>query len=174
MDQVVPIPLYGRGGLVRGYALVDADDAGRLRRHRWHLNAGGYAFTTDGVLMHRVVMGLEPGDPRATDHINRNRLDNRKENLRVATHEQNAQNRTRNQRGSSQYRGVCWAPHQERWKAYGVLAGRRHHLGYFDSEDEAGRAAAAWRAAHMPYSDEGGLIDEPPPAPLRVDTDPAA
>jgi hypothetical protein len=103
--------------------------------------------------MHRFVLGLRKGDPRKVDHKNRNRLDNRRENLRVVTSAENAQNLERNY-GRSRHRGVAWHKVTKKWRAVVRLDGRQHHLGYFDDEDEAGAVASAFRAQHMPFSSD--------------------
>ena len=65
-------------------ALVDVDDFEWLSRFRWVVNPQGYAITKTApyLRMHRLIMGLPRGE---VDHKNRDRLDNRKENLRRAT-----------------------------------------------------------------------------------------
>jgi adenylylsulfate kinase-like enzyme len=80
-------------------AIVDPVDFVRLSRHRWKLR-NGYAVTLiDGktVRMHRDVM--QENDPSMViDHINRDRLDNRRLNLRRLTPLENANNRVDNVR----------------------------------------------------------------------------
>ena len=77
------------------FAKVDVKHVETLMLHTWILNSGGYAVTSGGVLMHRLVMKLEGFDVEGlmVDHINGNRLDNRKSNLRPVTAKQNAKNR---------------------------------------------------------------------------------
>jgi len=85
-------------------ALVDDTDYTQLIRYKWHYS-GGYAVTTVArrtQSMHAMIVGKRPG--QVIDHINRNRLDNQRQNLRHATHAQNARNRLwQNKTG---YRGV--------------------------------------------------------------------
>lgn len=84
--------------LTRGmFAQVDPEDFAYLSQWSWAFN-GHYAFRTariEGkkrtVYMHRVIMNT-PED-LDTDHLNRDRLDNRKANLRVCTRSENLQNR---------------------------------------------------------------------------------
>jgi hypothetical protein len=155
------IPLRGRGGIVRGWVLVDVADVEYLGEWRWSFQSQGYAARREGssrrpgsylVLMHRQLLGLERGDDRQADHINRDRLDNRRENLRIVTASQNAQNQ--GSRGRSSYRGVWWASNIGRWAAEVMLDGRKYSLGYFDDEETAARIASDFRALHMPYSDD--------------------
>ncbi len=160
------IPLRRRDGTIRAYALVDAVDFEWLSQWRWCLGADGYAMRNEWlagrarkqrtVLMHRAILGLEPGDPRQGDHVNRDRLDYRRENLRIAerAEKDNQQNVPANAGSSSQYRGVCWDKQHRKWKAQVQLDGRQHYLGYFPDEAEAGTVAASFRAEHMPFSAE--------------------
>lgn len=157
---MIEIPLLARDGSVRAYTLVDAADAEWLSEWRWCLHNDGYAArweTVDSrfrtVFMHRAILGLEHGDPRKTDHVNRDRLDNRRANLRIATNAENSQNIPA--KGGSRHRGVSFHKQSGKWMARGKLNGVEHYLGLYDDEHEAARASAAWRAAHMPYSAEG-------------------
>ncbi len=136
------------------YDLADHD---LISRHRWHVNNGGYAYTSSSggradrhhVLLHRMLLGLDRGDKRIGDHVNGDRTDNRRSNLRVADHALNAANQAIiNDRGTSKYRGVCWDKSVEKWKAYGHVNGRLHNLGFFLDEDEAAGVAFDFRAEH--------------------------
>lgn len=89
--------------------LVDDEDYGLLSRHSWDINNSGYARTslaTTHVLMHKLIHPTKAG--LVTDHINRNKLDNRKENLRTASKAQNTYNYTgrKNETNTSKYLGV--------------------------------------------------------------------
>lgn len=134
----------------------DLNDHGIVSQYRWHVNGGGYACTSIGgranhhaVPLHRMLLGLQRGDGMIGDHINGDRTDNRRINLRVADHALNAANQAIiNERGTSKYRGVCWDKNVGRWKAYAHLGGRLHNLGFFPTEDEAAAVAFDFRAAH--------------------------
>lgn len=85
------LSLHGNSGK---YAEVDADDYDMLSQYKWYLSKDGYAArrSTGGTTyMHRLVMDT-PKDMQ-TDHINRDRLDNRKANLRICTNAENQKNR---------------------------------------------------------------------------------
>jgi hypothetical protein len=72
----------------------------------------------------------------------------------VVTAAEQQQNRTSLINSTSQHRGVSWTQSVRRWRAQGAVGRVTHHLGYFASEEDAAKAAAAFRAANMPYSDE--------------------
>lgn len=104
--------------------------------------------------MHRLIFGLNPGDRVEIDHINHDGLDNRRTNLRMASHAENHQNRRSSYRSTSRYRGVHWNTASRKWRAVAKLNGREFHIGYFTDEEEAARCVAAWRAEHMPFAVE--------------------
>lgn len=148
------IPLYARDGSVRAYAAVDDADFEWASQWTWRLHHQGYVSRADSLLMHRVLLGLEKGDPRQGDHKNGIRRDNRRTNLRIATLAQNRQNQRARTRTSSRFRGVTWDADRGLWYAGTQIDGERHFVGRFADEVEAGRAVAAFRAEHMPYAIE--------------------
>jgi hypothetical protein len=163
-DEVyVRIPLGGRYRDKPSIAstIVDPVDA-YLAEYRWSLNHAGYALRNvqrdDGtyyaVRMHRLILGLERGDPRQADHISGDRLDNRRANLRIVTNAQNAQNMASHRDARSPYRGVHWFKPHGKWCAKVCINGKRFHVGYFDDELEAAEAARDFRLTHMTYNVE--------------------
>lgn len=156
-DGAVLIPLRARNGSIRAYAIVDAADADWVNRYRWALS-GGYAFRTtqvDGrkrtLWLHREILGLTSGDGLSGDHKNRDRLDNRRSNLRPIPRPSNSQNKGVRPGSSSRYRGVSWDASRRKWVAQ-VNNGRHVYLGRFDDEIEAARAARQGRARLLPYA----------------------
>jgi hypothetical protein len=89
------------------------------------------------VFMHREIL-YAPKD-KVVDHINHNGLDNRRENLRLVTIEQNVWN-TRKQRRltASRYKGVTL--HKGQWRSVIYRRKKQIHLGYFDTEETAAKA----------------------------------
>lgn len=155
------IPLRAKGGTVRAYALVDAEDFERFGHLRWHLiGPGRYAARKPhngarNVFLHRLVAGLPPvkgDDPREVDHRNGNKLDNRRANLRVVIHDGNMQNVGSNAGATSRFRGVSWQMARGKWKACVQVNGTLHYLGLYEREEDAASVAAAFRREHMPYS----------------------
>lgn len=148
------LPLRRQDGSIRAFALVDDADFDELSQHRWCLSAQGYVVRRDGsriVPLHRELLGLHPGDGLTGDHINRNRLDNRRANLRVATHAQNSQNHPGHRGRTSRYRGVSFDRSRKKWRAQ-VHVGAQRLNKRFDTEQEAAEAAREYRAAHMPFA----------------------
>lgn len=114
--------------------------------------AGAEAFTTpdgDGYLKgrllgeryraHRVIWLLHTGSwpSDQIDHINGNKSDNRIENLRDVSGQENLRNQRRRSTNTSGYAGVSWHKRDNRWSAQIWHDGRKRHLGLFKSRDEA-------------------------------------
>jgi len=125
-----------------GQVLVDADDFEMLAVLGWYgmefrqkngriytyaANCVGYKDTKRTVLMHRMLLGSPKG--KLVDHKNGDTLDNRKCNLRLCSHAQNARN-SKKRKGSSRFKGVNWNPRDEKWQARIQLNGRTRSLGY--------------------------------------------
>ena len=161
MADPIRIPLR-KNGVVVAHALIDAEDAAQAE-HRWHLTRQGYASRKTSspipserriVLLHREILGLVHGDGMQGDHINRDRLDCRRANLRAVPLVGNAQNRGSLPGSRSQYRGVYWSAQSNRWIAKAVMNKRQIHIGVFTNEHEAGEAARRWRMENMPWAVE--------------------
>jgi len=143
------------------HTLLDSSDYEDLHPGRWYRTKFGYAAwkrkTLIGVLddwLHRVIMRLMPWDKMEVDHINGDRLDNRRCNLRVVTRAQNCQNKP-SLGGSSKYRGVHWCKRTKRWMARAKLNQKTYYLGSYEDEEDAADAASKFREEHMPFSEEG-------------------
>jgi hypothetical protein len=155
------IPLWAKDGGIRAWVFVSGRDFVWLNQWRWSLGSHGYAYRVhrvDGkqrtIYMHRQILGLERGDRRMGEHENRNPLDCRRSNLRIAERGQldNLQNSSLSAANTSGYRGVCWRKKERKWVAEVKLDGRKYHLGYFDIAEDADVVVKAFRAVHMPFS----------------------
>lgn len=134
--------------LTQGYvALVDAADYDDLSQHLWFVHFKGsvpYAARADYSsgkkryeLMHRRLLPDAP----YVDHIDGDGLDNRRSNLRAATHSQNLRNRVRlGTNNKSGFRGVSWHVGNKVWQAQIYIEGKKKHLGSFANREDAARA----------------------------------
>lgn len=125
-------------------ALVDDEDYEWLMQWKWCYSEG-YAVrgSTHGlVFMHRAVLEAHRSNRQGklTDHRNRNSLDNRRSNLRPATHLQSVRNTGPRAGGSSRYKGVTFDKASGKWAARIFFKGRKVSLGRFTSETDAARA----------------------------------
>ncbi len=137
------IPLRGQGGELRASVLVDREDA-VLCGFTWCLNGGGYAVRPTGKpYLHRVIMHAAVKEGQQVDHINRDKLDCRRANLRAVTQAENARNVGLAKNNPSGYRGV--SKHVGgKWRA---RVGAKH-LGLFDTAEAADCAARGYRLVH--------------------------
>ena len=135
------------------YAKVDPADYEQLRKYEWFVgkrrNGGSFyagAYVTDSktgkekiIFMHREI--IEVHKKMVVDHINNDGMDNRRANLRRATHSQNMCNRKkRSGAHTSRHKGVYWDKEKRKWIAHIGFMGRNMHLGCFYSEIEAAKA----------------------------------
>jgi hypothetical protein len=134
-----------------GYVFyIDPEDYPRVSEFRWWVSSDGkgrmYVHTTIGskkVYLHRFIRRAPDG--QKVDHRNGDALDNRKSNLRLATHQQNMFNKKKHptHRGkptSSPYKGVTWDRSRTRFKAQIMKDGVNHNLGCFPDESSAALA----------------------------------
>lgn len=98
--------------------------------------------------LHRFIMGLKYGDKRQVDHQNHDTLDNRRANLRVCTHVENARNVRMHSNNSSGYRGVTWNRDRKKWLAQAQLNSKQRYLGLFDTKEKASRAYEEFTDKH--------------------------
>jgi len=130
------IPLGG--GL---HAYVDAADYEWLNQYCWQLYAAGYVARLEKrkvVLMHREIM--QPPEGMVVDHIDGNKANNCRVNLRVCTPPENQHNQAKRRGASSQFKGVGRDNRCGKYHARFTHNGIPMWLGYFDDEVEAARA----------------------------------
>lgn len=124
-------------------AIVDDEDFEYLAQYRWRFN-NGYAVRREScsggkngktIQMHRVVNKTPEGFH--TDHINGNKLDNRKSNLRTATNVQNSRNVGKHKNNTSGFKGVSFCPRDNKWIAMIRILGKKKNLGRFPTKEIA-------------------------------------
>lgn len=116
--------------------LCDLEEWGNLKKYYWNLNSNGYVISVingKSVPMHKIIMPDKKFE--VVDHINRNKMDNRKDNLRYTTHMVNAQNRSLSSRNTSGHTGVYKV--KNRWQATIRANGKMYFLGSFLTKEEA-------------------------------------
>lgn len=135
---------YGVARFANGGAFIfDAADLTLIERHTWHLGKRGYPATHyhgRTVVFHRFLFPDAEGE---IDHINGDKMDNRRCNLRICTHQQNAFNQKRRRTNTSGYIGVSPVRDALYYEAYIHLHGRKHHIGTFQNVKQAARTRDA-------------------------------
>lgn len=145
----------------RKYVLVDDEDFKNLNKHKWYEDSDGYAVR--GIRpsprgkqtlekMHRVIINAKPKS--IVDHINRKKLDNQKNNLRVVSALENCYNRSPSKKKKhSKFKGICFVPKIGKWKAMIGFNKVRKLVGYFLKEIDAAKAYdAAARLYHGKFA----------------------
>jgi hypothetical protein len=141
--DVCRIALTDQYGELKGYALIDSSDYDKCKDIRWNFAIydgtpyiQAYIENTT-VKLHQHIMNTK-GTGQMVDHINRNPLDNRKENLRFCTRGQNLCNSIGHLNRASKYKGVTpRGDGSNKWRAYIAYNGKRINIGSFQSEANA-------------------------------------
>lgn len=155
--------------LTRGkVTLVDDDNYDELMQFRWYayhclINGAWYAQRSIGSRLHSQLEHMHRRIMKApldfeVDHRNLDTLDNRKENLRLATRQQNAANRRRQINNTSGFKGVSLFRRDNNFKAQIKVDGHKMHIGYFDTPEAA---AHAYDAAALRYFGEFAWLNFP-------------
>lgn len=158
LDPRSPKEEYRTISLTQGqFAIVDVGDYEWLSQWKWYAknNSDWRAYRhgprdenykQETIQMSRVIMNAQKGD--IIDHVNHDGLDNRRHNLRKATHAENMRNKRKLRVGHSAFKGVTWHVRSQKWVAYITKDKRCIHLGMFTSEQDA---AQAYRDAAIKY-----------------------
>lgn len=134
--------------------IVDDEDYEELNKYKWLYNSSGYAARNSYknekptmIHMHRVInntpVGLE------TDHIDCDKLNNQKANLRTVTKQQNQFNQRSHKGSSSKYKGVSYFKRDKSWLAQVVYFGKTIGLGLFKKESDAAIAYNNYAKEHF-------------------------
>ena len=135
-------------------AIVDDEDFIYLSKHKWCCG-DGYAQRRNTIAnskstawkMHWEIMG-KPEKGYNIDHINGDKLDNRRCNLRVCSGTENIRNRKTHSNNKSGYKGVWWRKDRHIWNAKIKVDDRIIHLGQFKNKEDA---AIAYNNAAIKY-----------------------
>lgn len=128
------------------YTLVDDSDYDLLVKHRW-CSTKGYAVSRikgEVTLMHRVIMGARKG--QVCDHVNHNRLDNRRSNLRLCSYGENSRNRIH-----GELKGITFVKRLNKWQSQITVDYKNIYLGLFPSPKDA---QSAYKNASILYHKE--------------------
>lgn len=137
--NITYIDLYDRYYQIIARAIIDTEDIDKVKNIKWRLNHNGYVINNSntGIFMHGRILGVDT----FVDHINGNRLDNRKCNLRVTNHSANQMN--------TSHLGVYQKG--DKWMAKIKLHQKSLHLGVFAYKEEA--LYARWLAEQILFKE---------------------
>jgi hypothetical protein len=131
------------------FTLVEPRDYYRIRRFKWCVWGTGSKFYAARVMvigpgktkimyLHRQLLNAPKGV--LVDHRNRDPLDNRRQNLRFATHSENVQNRGKRKNTTSKFIGVWFRKVNGKWESRITHKDKKIYIGTFDSEIDAAKA----------------------------------
>ncbi len=135
-------------------AKVDDSDWECLSVYNWQCSHGYASRMTSRpnrtcLRMHRLILDCKPSEH--VDHIDGDKLNNQRDNLRIATRSQNLANMSKHRDAlHSRFKGVTYDRHRTNgrpWFVRGNANNKSHHVGYFSSEIEAAAAYNEWAIA---------------------------
>lgn len=131
-------------------AIIDNKDFEKISKHSWYFQGGygsGYAVRMPSVLeekkrnlirMHRVILDAPRG--YEVDHINGNKLDNRRKNLRICLKSENHRNRNKQRNNTSGFKGVSRRKDLQKWAVHINVNGVKTSVGHFNDLIAAAKA----------------------------------
>ena len=129
-------------------AIIDKEDIDKVSQYTWFAVKNGCRYATTAarnaenrvvnIAMHRLIMDNPVGFE--IDHVDGDGLNNTKLNLRLATRQQNAFNLKKPKNNTSGFKGVSWCQASNRWKATISVNRVRHHLGFYNTKEQAYQA----------------------------------
>lgn len=147
--DVAFIPLGPNGR--QGYAMISADDVSKVEMNSWRLDSHGYAIKsirvdkkTKNIALHHIIY-KKPDNGMVIDHINRNKLDNRRENLREVSYSLNSANcsRRKSVKENRPYPGVRRIKNRKTGETYDTwevtikFKKKIEYTGYFNNVEDA-------------------------------------
>lgn len=125
----------------------DIEDYKYIQDKYWYSDDYGYlthAYTIDKKTyyerFHRIVMNVLENKNIYVDHINKNTHDNRKQNLRLCTHQENDRNNNLYKNNTSGVIGVSYINEKKKWRASITHNRQTIFLGYFENKNDAIKA----------------------------------
>lgn len=131
------IHLYGKYGKGK-FALVDDNNYDMLVKYTWYVDKNGYAKRSVGlktIYMHRIICPTK--NKLRVDHIDRDTLNNVKQNLRLVTNSLNMHNRGAQVNSTSGTKGVFWYKNYKKWESQIQIDGKKIRVGYFKLKEDA-------------------------------------
>lgn len=138
------------------FSIIDEDDLDKVSSFKWYYSSDGYAKNSPylknhklkKLIMHRLITNCSIG--LEVDHINGDRLDNRKCNLRICNRSQNSRNKT--PIGVTYHKG---GKRIKRWRAQIYFDNKNHTIGYFLEKEDA--IKAHWESRVKLFGEYSGV-----------------
>lgn len=138
-DDYVELNILDKHNNILYTGKIDIDDYDMVSKYHWcRTSSTQKTYLRNNKLklhLHVFILGNKEGF--IVDHINRDRTDCRKQNLRHVTHQKNAINKGRQSNNTSGHVGVSWDKSRNKWESHIKLNNNKKHLGRFDNIDDA-------------------------------------
>ena len=125
------VTTYNQEDCIKGTFLVDVDDLPLVKQHKCHISSHGYAtfniIDRKKIYLHRRLAKATKGF--VVDHVNRNKLDNRKSNLRLTTHTENVRNTDR--------KGYHYSKKDKKWVVQVTVGSFVFSSAWYENEEQA-------------------------------------
>lgn len=158
-DDIAEIVLYNKKGKEIAKTIIDAEDADRIKNHKWHM-AKGYVETSrngKNILLQNMIMNITSNKKQMADHKDRNTLNNRKSNYRLCSHVENCRNKGVSEANSSGFKGVYWHKNKGKWQSQIKINQNGIYLGLFKDKI---KAAKAYNKAAIKYFGEFACLNK--------------
>lgn len=168
-DNLAKVELRNKDDEITGYAIIDIEDIDLISQYKWYKSKDGYAiyidrskkYGTTYLTMHGLIISHLSGFYQTPDHIDRNKLNNRKNNLRITGRSEQQVNHNLMDRNTSGVIGVSFQ--QKRilhWRA--SLKYKNHvYNEYFETKEEAIIARLEMEAKYLgEYAPQKHLFEQ--------------
>ena len=146
--NICEMDLYGVNKEVVGTTIFDREFVNEVRKYKWSQIPRGYVrHVRGGVMLHRLILDAKQGD--VVDHINRNPLDNRKDNLRIVSWSENGINKGKQSNNTSGYTGISYDKKNKKWKVRLNKNKKMIWLGRYSKIEEAIEARKTAESAYF-------------------------
>ena len=139
---------------------ISPEDQELVDKYEWRVNSRGYIVrrgrNNSQNYLHHLIIG-KPKKGFVVDHIDGDKENNTRENLRICKQAENCANSKISKNNTSGFKGVSWNKALKKWHAYIMLNRKRIHLGYFKDKLEA---AKAYNKAALKYFGEFARLNE--------------
>lgn len=131
------VVMYDKKGVEITRAKIDLEDVEKVSLYKWKYNKYSGYIENRNIKLHNLIMGFKGNRFVQVDHIDRNKLDCRKQNLRIVTSQENIINRGMQKNNKSGVKGVSLIRKINKWYAPIGFGGKTYNLGVFKNKEEA-------------------------------------